>query len=45
VGTVHVRSPGQVFDPRCAPASVDVEAAIERYGGSVRTRDPYCSAT
>src|SRR3954469_6228676 len=32
---------GSVFDPRCAPAPVDVEAAIKRYGGSVRTRDPY----
>jgi hypothetical protein len=36
---------GSVFDPRCAPAPVDVEAAIRRYGGSVRTRDPYCSGT
>jgi hypothetical protein len=34
---------GSALDPRCAPAPVDVEAAIKRYGGSVRTRDPYCS--
>jgi hypothetical protein len=34
-----------VFDPRCAPAPVDVEAAIRLYGGELRTRDPYCSAT
>jgi hypothetical protein len=35
---------GSVFDPRCAPAQVDVEAAVRLYGGEVRTRDPYCSA-
>jgi hypothetical protein len=34
---------GSVFDPRCAPAPVDVEAAIRLYGGTVKTRDPYCS--
>jgi hypothetical protein len=36
---------GSVFDPRCAPAPVDVEAAIRLYGGEVKTRDPYCSAS
>jgi hypothetical protein len=36
---------GSVLDPRCAPAPVDVEALVRRYGGEVRTRDPYCSAT
>ena len=34
---------GSELDPRCAPAPVDVEAAIKRYGGSVAKRDPYCS--
>lgn len=36
---------GSVFDPRCAPAPVDVEAAVRLYGGEVKSRDPYCSAT
>ena len=35
---------GSVFDPRCAPAPVDVEAAAKLYGGAVASRDPYCSA-
>jgi hypothetical protein len=35
---------GSVFDPRCAPAPVDVEAAIRLHGGEVAARDPYCSA-
>ena len=38
------RQVGSVFDPRCAPATVDIEAAVRLYGGKV-TRDPYCSAT
>ena len=38
------RQVGSVFDPRCAPATVDIEAAVRLYGGKV-VRDPYCSAT
>jgi hypothetical protein len=34
---------GSVFDPRCAPAPVDVEAAVRLYGGALASRDPYCS--